>query len=354
MANDSPPITVVMCVYNGQRWLRAAIDSVLGQTQEQFELIVVDDGSTDGSPEIIRSCVDPRVRVIRQANQGLAAARNTGGRAARGRYVAYLDADDESEPERLRLQSAFLDARPEVAAVGCSVRIIDERGRSLFVQRAPTGADRCRARLFRERFYNYGSSLMIRREPLLRVGFFRTFFVQREDVDFMLRLAERFPIDNVPETLYRYRINTTGLSHRDVRVGLYYQKLAFCLHRERMAAGCDRLQRGEAVAKYRPEGERPPRPSSLRRVLASLHLDEAELLREMGCNWAAAIHVLRACWDTPASRGVLREGLRILTARPEPRDAVLPFATGQLRPGVPGLHLPMPPGESNDGRGNAS
>jgi glycosyltransferase involved in cell wall biosynthesis len=261
--------------------------------------------------------------VIRQANQGLAAARNTGAEAARGRYVTYLDADDLAHPHRLSIQAAFLDAHPVVAAVGCSVRVMDENGRSLFLQRAPTGAERCRRRLFRGRFYNYGSALMIRRDAMADVGFFRTFFVQREDEDFMLRLAERYPIDNVPEVLYHYRINTGGLSHGDLNVGLHYNRIAYALHRERMAGGKDRLQRGESVPRFSPRPGQQPLRSNLDRVLVSLHLEEAELLRELGLNWSAVGHALLACFHGRVSRGVLRRAIRILGSRPERDEAGL-------------------------------
>ncbi len=318
---SDPAVSVVMCVYNGERWLREAIGSVLAHPGADFEFVIVDDGSTDGSPEIIRSYRDERIRVVRQANQGLAAARNTGAREARGRYIAYIDADDVAEPQRLAVQSAFLNAHPDVAAVGCSVRIIDENGRLLLVQRVATGAALCRRRLFHGQFYNYGSSLMIRRDALREVGPFRTFFVQREDVDFMLRLAERFAIDNVPETLYRYRINTAGLTHQDLNVGLYYHEVAYALHRERLAGGNDRLQRGETIAPYQPRPGETPRPSDLRRVLTWLHLGEAELLREVGENWSAAAHLVRAVMCSPTSRGTIQQALRILLSRPAWLDA---------------------------------
>ena len=291
---EVPEISVVLCVYNGERWLREAIDSVLGQTHTDYELVVVDDGSTDSSPEIVRSYDDPRMRMIQHDNRGLAAARNTGAERVRGEFVAYVDADDRCTPERLQSQSAFLRAHHDVAAVGCFVRVIDEDGAELFLQHAPTGRRACRRRLFDGHFYNYGSSLMIRRDTLLAVGGFRTYFRQREDVDFMLRLAERHDIDNVPEVLYEYRINTGGLSHADLRVGFYYRDIAWDLRRERLATGSDRLARGEPIPPFEPHPAEPSVPNDLRRVLSHLHLGEAALLCECGRRRCALGHLARA------------------------------------------------------------
>lgn len=304
--------SMVMCVYNGRQFLREAIDSALCQTADHFELIIVDDGSTDDSPRIIASYRDPRIRVIRQDNQGLAAARNTGVKVAHGAYVTFLDADDLAEPERLHVQQAMLDKHQALAAVGSGIQIIDETGRPMFLQGVRTGEQRCRDRLFAGQFYNYGSALMIRREALINVGAFRTFFAQREDVDFMLRLAERYPIDNVPEALYRYRINTAGLSHRGIEVGLYYHEIAYALHRERMATGSDRLQQGVAIRPYEAREDASMCASSRRRVLAGLHMGEAERLREEGHRWLAARHAFRAITTTRPSGAMVRDALHIL------------------------------------------
>lgn len=309
-------VSVVMCVHNGETWLRPAVESILGQSLSDFEFIVVDDGSTDGSADILRSYDDPRIRVIHQENRGLAGARNTGTLAATGDYVAYMDADDVSEPRRLEVQCGFLNAHPDTAAVGCSVCIIDEHGRPIFRQTAATGPERCRQRLLNGRFYNYGSALVVRREAVLGVGLFRTFFRQREDQDLMLRLAERGNLDNVEDVLYRYRINPVGLTHHDLRVGAYYRDLAFAFSQERRATGSDRLQRGEAVRPFAPDPRAPAVRSSLRRVLAGLHLGEAELRKECGRPWSAALHVLRALTLDPWRRTTVLHCWKALHERP--------------------------------------
>ena len=159
---DRPDVAVVLCIYNVRRWLTEAIDSILSQTLPDFRFIVVDDGSTDGSAQLVRSYTDPRIKMIHQANQGHDAARNTGTLAADTEFVAYMDADDVSEASRLAAQREFLIAHPDVAAVGSSIRIVDQTGRSLFTQHAPIGPTRCRRRILQGEFYSYGSALRCR------------------------------------------------------------------------------------------------------------------------------------------------------------------------------------------------
>jgi glycosyltransferase involved in cell wall biosynthesis len=314
MSRD-PQVSVVMPIYNAQRWLREAIESILTQTLSEFELIAVDDGSTDASAEIVRSYADTRIALIRQTNQGAAPARNAGTLAASGEYIAYMDADDISEPQRLRMQSEFLDRHGEVATVGCSAYMIDEYGAVLFNKAAPTGTDRCRRRLFAERYCSFGASLMIRRPVLLERGLERTFFRNQEDTDLLLRIAERYDIDNVPDVLYRYRINTSGLSHADPGQGPYYGEVAFQLHRERMATGSDRLQRGEALVPYVPQANRNVCPNTLRRVLCYLHLEEAQSLLECGAVWSALGHLSSAMALEPFRPNTVRACWRVLRSR---------------------------------------
>src|SRR5262245_25002643 len=122
--------SIIIPCFNGGRWLAEAVRSCLEQTTADLEVIVVDDGSSDDSHAIAARCAssDPRVRVIRQTNQGVGAARNTGLAAAVGRYVNFLDADDLFEPEKLEAQGAVLDRNPGIDCVLCDGRAIDGSG----------------------------------------------------------------------------------------------------------------------------------------------------------------------------------------------------------------------------------
>ena len=123
-------VTVVIPVYNGGRYLRESIDSVLAQTFHDYEIVCVDDGSTDDSPVLLQE-YGQRLRVVRQENSGQSAARNVGVKLARGEYIAFLDQDDVWYPSKVQNQVAVLDAEPDVVLVHCNFDRIDERGRML-------------------------------------------------------------------------------------------------------------------------------------------------------------------------------------------------------------------------------
>ena len=141
-----PRVSVVIPLYQTQDYIGAALSSVLAQTFTDFEVIVVDDGSRDGGPEIVRSRADPRVRVITQENRGLAGARNTGIRQAHGDLIALLDADDLWDPRKIELHVAQLDADPALDVSFSASRLIDEHGHDIGL--APT---RVESRFFRTR-----------------------------------------------------------------------------------------------------------------------------------------------------------------------------------------------------------
>ena len=138
----APLVSVVMPLYNGERYLAEAIESILSQTFADFEFIIVDDGSTDGSAGIIRDYAarDSRVKVKQLArNSGEAAARNAGIALARGQFVAGMDSDDISLPDRLRAQASFLENNPEVGAVGVHSRVVFEDAQPSYIREPEQG-----------------------------------------------------------------------------------------------------------------------------------------------------------------------------------------------------------------------
>jgi glycosyltransferase involved in cell wall biosynthesis len=136
----TPRVSVVSTVYNGEAYFDRAIPGILAQTFEDFEFVVVDDGSTDRSPEMLRELAvrDPRVRVFSPGRLGAAAAYNYGVAQATGEYIARQDFDDRSYPDRLRVQVAFLDAHPRVGVVGSHYVLVDERRGERYVRMPPT------------------------------------------------------------------------------------------------------------------------------------------------------------------------------------------------------------------------
>ena len=131
MSAHTPELSVVMAIYNGREFLREAIDSVLSQTMRDFEFVIVDDGSTDGSHSIVESYSDPRIRIISQENTGLAQALNNGISESKGEFIARMDQDDICLPERFAVQLEFLKNHHDVVAVGCGAIYMDESGKSV-------------------------------------------------------------------------------------------------------------------------------------------------------------------------------------------------------------------------------
>lgn len=204
-----------MAVYNGERWLAETLASLSSQTFRDFEVVIIDDGSTDGSAAILAAAAerDDRYRVITQTNRGLVSALNRGLAEARAPLIARLDADDLADPERFARQIAHLQAQPEVAVLGSAIRIIDEDGAFRRLQAYPCGATAVAAALL------HGCALahpavMMRRDAVLAVGGYREAFRHAEDYDLWLRLSERHALDNLPESLLRYRQHGTSVSFR--------------------------------------------------------------------------------------------------------------------------------------------
>ena len=134
MTPTAPLISVLMCVHNGERYVTEAIESILAQTLPHFEFIIVDDASTDGTPAILEGFLskDPRIQLFRlDENLGLTRALNFGLEKCAGKYIARIDADDRSLPERLQRQFDFLEQNPDHVAVACGHNIIDETGKTV-------------------------------------------------------------------------------------------------------------------------------------------------------------------------------------------------------------------------------
>lgn len=219
-----PCVSVIVPLYQTERYIAQALDSVLAQSFTDFEVIVVDDGSSDSGPAIARAYSDPRIRVVTQANRGLAGARNTGIREARGRYIALLDADDAWHPCKLDCLVAILDARGEAGVAFGHSRFIDDDGIPLGLYQKPQRNRFEPADVFCRNPVGNGSSPVIRRETLDAVAFFDDrygrvcwfdeSFRQSEDIECWTRIAATTPWQfvYVDATLTDYRVNSTGLS----------------------------------------------------------------------------------------------------------------------------------------------
>lgn len=210
---SAPRVSVVMAVRDGEPYLAEAVESLLAQTFADFELVVVDDGSSDASRDVVRSYRDPRVRLLENGrNRGLAASLNRGIREARGELLARQDADDVSEPERLARQVAHLDAHPEVALLGSWFREIDSRGGHLRDGQLPCEpVDVCWRLLFVCPFVH--SAVMLRRDAVPGgSGPYDERLAYAMDYELWCRIARRHPVANLPEYLVRYRMHPGSMT----------------------------------------------------------------------------------------------------------------------------------------------
>ena len=207
-----PKVTFFMPVYNRAHTVRESVDSVLAQTFVDFELLLIDDGSTDESVAIIETYDDPRIRPARhERNQGIPKTRNEGLREARGEYLAILDSDDLAHPRRLEKQVRVLDENPRVAAVGSWLKKIDEQGRTKGILLRPVGARRIHARIpFISCFKN---PAMTARTELMREFGYREQFIYCQDIDMWARMSVEHQFTNVPKYLTNY--SEGGMSHTD-------------------------------------------------------------------------------------------------------------------------------------------
>lgn len=211
---NTPTVSVVMTVFNGERFLREAVESILDQSFRDFEFIIIDDGSTDSSASILESYCDQdaRVRVCHQENRGIVESLNRGCGLARGKYIARMDADDVSTPTRLERQLAFLDENPLVGLVGCGIYDnIDASGAVLHTSYLPQDNETIQRTLL-ERWCFLHPSIMFRGVLHELVGGYRKEFESAEDHDFILRILEHCQAHNLHERLISYRLNPRSLS----------------------------------------------------------------------------------------------------------------------------------------------
>jgi glycosyltransferase involved in cell wall biosynthesis len=255
MTNIAPKISVVMPVFNTERYLAAAVESVLSQTFRDFELIAVDDGSTDGSGEMLRryAAADPRMRVISRPNTGIAGARNDGLSAARGDLIASMDSDDIAVPARLELQLAYMNSHPEVVCVGGAGHVIDEKGRYLTTLYVPLSHQDITQAALAGHTPIWGPCAMFRRKAAEQVGRFDVELSGCEDLDLWLKLGEIGELSNLSVPVVWYRLRTGSISHTAAEAV-----------RGRMRRACENAWARRGIC-GRFEGTNPQRPGTDRK-----------------------------------------------------------------------------------------
>ena len=210
----TPTISAMMPVYNARRYVAGAVESILAQTFDDFELLIVDDGSTDGSRAILEGLAarDDRIRLVSQPNKGVGATRNELLGMARGDLLAMMDADDVALPRRFEWQVEYLRDHPEVVCVGGAQEHIDSEGRLLWKHFDPEDDASIQEAALSGHCPINNPSAMMRREAALAVGGYRVDFAPAEDLDLFLRIGEIGRLANLSRVVTRYRIHDGSLS----------------------------------------------------------------------------------------------------------------------------------------------
>ena len=219
----NPKISVVMSIYNGEKHLRESIESILNQTFTDFEFIIVNDGSTDGSLEIIESYKDSRIRIIdNEENIGLTKSLNKAIKKARGKYIARHDADDISLPTRLELQHEYLEKHPEVALLGTGIYVINEMGDE--IEKRIMHPNPKKSLLKGNRFIH--GSVMFRKSLIDELGAYNETLRYSQDYELWLRLSKKYNMRNLTSPLYKLRMHRSSILSKNIEEQQMYAVLA--------------------------------------------------------------------------------------------------------------------------------
>lgn len=286
MPKPNPPrVSVILPVYNAGRYLDAAVGSILNQTFTDLELIVIDDGSTDGSTDTLRAhdARDARIKLVCRENRGLVATLGELIALASGDLLARMDADDIALPERLETQVAFMEANPLVVCIGGGIILIDEHDQELHHPPPVTGDAHVQRSALEGRMPICHPAAMFRAEAIAKAGGYRPEAYPSEDLDLWLRLGEIGRLDNVPQAILRYRVHEASVSvqHSDRQVAKMREACESAWARRGITNGIFRGARSPAqvgaeletkpgAAQQVPQaGQSPQNPTAQSLVMAS-------------------------------------------------------------------------------------
>ncbi|MGA7566711.1 MAG: glycosyltransferase, partial [Terriglobales bacterium] len=267
-----PIVSVVMSVFNSDRFLSEAVESILDQGFQELEFIVIDDGSTDRTASILDGYQngDARMRVCHEEHAGLIKSLNRGCELARGKYLARMDADDVAMKERIARQVDFMEVHQETGALGGAVEWIDATGKLLGIYPNPAGDREIKAELLRGFCAFWHPTMLLRREVFAWAGGYRSGVVGAEDYDLWLRIADRFQLANLEEVVLKYRIHPNQVSMRKRKQQTLSKLAAKASASFRRSGELDPLN---AVEEITPE------------TLAALGVTEAMQQNELACDY---------------------------------------------------------------------
>lgn len=293
------PVSVIVPVYNAERYIFAALSSILEEQDVDFDVIVVNDGSTDGSLDEVQKFADPRIRLVNNLGTGIADALNTGLVVARGEFVVRCDADDVYPAHRITQQVNWLTQNPEFGAVCGGYAAMDPRGSQIICFDDSPLPEEITAELCAGFARTHLCTYAIRTEVLKSLGGFRPYFVTGEDIDLQLRLGEVCRVWYQPGVCYYYRLHRTSITHtKSSSEREFFDAVAREFQLQRQTTGQDALQRGEPPL--------PPRSSASRPLSASQHIQKFLLGRawyehQAGQKWQALTTGIRSVMTMPSN-----------------------------------------------------
>jgi glycosyltransferase involved in cell wall biosynthesis len=311
-----PAVSVIIPMKNAELYVRAAVESVLKQDAD-VEVVIVDDGSTDRSAEVVREIGDGRVRVIAGPKQGISAAFNAGLAAATGTFVARCDADDLFPAGRLPWQVAFLNDHPDFGAVSGSYTIVSSTGRTIAERKSYGAGLEVTDELRRGQGRSHMSAYLFRADLLKQIGGCRTFFTMAEDVDIQLRLSETARIWYEPRNAYLYRLHDSSITHvQKAAARSFFEQCAKDFQRQRQTRPDHRddLDLGNPPAMPKMSGSTP---LSAKRQIQKLLLGQAWAAHAAGQTSEAISLALRAWLTAPLRLSALKDVVALAMKSPK-------------------------------------
>lgn len=287
--SQQPLVSVLMPVYNAECYVAQAIESILSQTLQNFEFIILDDGSTDGSLKILKAYAaqDKRIQLISRENRGVICTRNELLEQAQGDLIAIMDADDIALPERLALQVEFLNANPQVVCVGGAHQLIDEKGRLLTWLHLPEQNEQIQQAALAGHGSICNPCAMIRRVSLVAIGGYDETLECAEDLDVWLKLGEIGELANLKDTILKYRLLKSSISQQH---GV--------LQRQAAKEICERAWLRRGIEGYF-EAEEPWRPTEDAASQHRFMLQYGWWAFNSGQRWTASLYGVKAITALP-------------------------------------------------------
>jgi glycosyltransferase involved in cell wall biosynthesis len=238
---NNPTISVIMSVYNEERYIETAVKSILLQTFNDFEFIIINDGSTDKTLDILNSFNDKRLVIVNQENQGLTKSLNKALKMANGKYIARMDGNDCSLPKRFEKQVEILNNDKNIGLVGTFYYTIDTKGKRIKIYKYATEYNEIKKRIYFENQFCH-SSVMLRKECIESIGLYREKIGPAEDYDLWLRIIEKYRAVNIAEPLHEVRIVPEGITLNNRFNQIRAAKLALYMAEKRINNLIDDLE----------------------------------------------------------------------------------------------------------------